>query len=193
MPAKAGIHALLLLFLSSPAFGQPWSLPQLMHGLTLVKSASAQFTERKTIAMLSAPLFATGTLDYAAPDRMQKITVSPVPERFTLAGALVTMTGPDRQTHVFSLHADPLIGGLTTGILATLAGNLPALEATYTVQLSGGPASWQLVLRPKDPRLARFIAWMCISGTANRITEIDTENANGDHSEMQVAETISHG
>jgi len=174
--------------LAQPA---PWGLPQLMQGLAQVKSASARFTERKTMAVLNAPLVTTGTLTYAAPAMMQKITLSPVPERFVLDGQDITMTGADNQTHRFSLNQDPRIGGLTAGILATLAGDLPTLGRLYHVQVSGGPTNWQLVLQPKDAALAQFISWIRIAGAGNRIDAIDTQNANGDHSEMTVVEDVS--
>jgi outer membrane lipoprotein-sorting protein len=195
----ARLRILLVLaagWLATPALAQPamqpaWGLPQLMAGLARVKSASAQFTEHKTMAVLNAPLVATGTLDYAAPDWMQKITVAPVPERFVLSGQQITMTdGQDQQTHVFSVRQDALIGGLTEGILDTLAGDLTALTRVYDVQFSGGPASWQLVLQPRDPAMRRVISWMCIRGSQNRIGSIATQSANGDHSEMSIAETV---
>jgi hypothetical protein len=95
------------------------------------------------------------------------------------------------QPQTFSMSEDPRIGGLTEGIIATLSGNMPALENVYTVQLSGGPAAWQLVLLPKDAGAKQIISWICIRGTKNRINSIDTASANGDHSEMSIAETIS--
>ncbi len=168
-----------------------WGLPQLMSGMAAVKSASATFTERKTVPLLNAPLVEAGTLSYAAPDWMEKITVSP-PERFVLAGQLVTLSsGAAGRVQVFSLNDDPRIGGLAGGILATLSGDLPALEQVYTVRFSGGPAAWQLLLRPRDPGLARFISWMCITGSGDRIAAIDTASGDGGHSEMSVAETVS--
>jgi outer membrane lipoprotein-sorting protein len=176
-------------FSFSFAHAQVWGLPDLMRGLAQVKSASAQFTERQTMAMLDAPLVTAGTLSYVAPDWMRKVTFSP-PEQFVLDGARVTMTGADGQVHVFSLNEDPRIGGLTEGILATLAGNLPALERVYRVQFSGSPASWTLLLRPRDPQLSRFIAWIRITGSQNRITAIGTRSGNGDGSEMRVTETV---
>jgi outer membrane lipoprotein-sorting protein len=183
----------VLLGYALPASAQtPWGLPALMASLAQVKSATAQFTERKTMAMLTTPLLASGTLDYAAPDWMEKQTVSPEPERFILSGQQITMTGgPNAQPQVFSMAADPRIADLTEGIIATLSGDMPALENVYTVQLSGGPAAWQLVLQPKDAGAKQIISWMCIRGTKNRIDSIDTASANGDHSEMSNAETIS--
>jgi hypothetical protein len=169
-----------------------WGLPALMASLAQVKSATASFTERKTMAMLTTPLVASGTLDYAAPDWMEKKTVSPAPERFVLSGQQITITGGQNpQPQIFSMAADPRISSLTEGIIATLSGNLPALENVYTVQISGGAASWQLVLLPKDAGAKQIISWMCIRGQQNRIESIDTQSANGDHSEMSIAETIS--
>ena len=184
---------LLLVVFSGASMAQtaPWGLPQLMSGMAAVKTASARFTERKTVPMLDAPLVEAGTLRYAAPDWMEKVTISP-PERFVLNGQLVTLSaGADNQIHVFSLNDDPRIGGLAGGILATLAGDLPALETVYTVRFSGGPAGWQILLRPKNTGLARFISWISISGTENRIAEIDTASGDGGHSEMSVAEDVS--
>jgi outer membrane lipoprotein-sorting protein len=191
--AKIFLGATVLLCLAPAAMAQTaWGLPALMASLAQVKSATAQFTEHKTMAMLTTPLLASGTLAYAAPDWMQKTTVSPAPERFVLSGQQITMTsGQNSQPQVFLLAEDPRIGGLTEGIIATLSGDLPALENVYNVQLSGGPAAWQLVLLPKDAEVQKIISWMCIRGSQNLINSIDTQSANGDHSEMSISETIS--
>jgi outer membrane lipoprotein-sorting protein len=178
------------------AMAQPvadWGLPQLMQSLSRVKSASARFTERQTLHMLNAPLATSGTLRYTAPDWMQKTTTSPVPERFVLDRGQVTISGgADNQTHVFSVNDYPEIGGLVDGILATLSGNLPLLGRFYVVRLSGSPEAWQLLLQPKDAGLARFIAWMSINGNGNCINVIDTEDSNGDHSDMIIVEDVAY-
>jgi len=166
-----------------------WGLPQLMQDLAQVKAASAQFTERKTVHMLSAPLVTSGTLNYIAPDRMQKITVSPKLERFVLDGDQVTIAGgPDHQVHTFSLADYPQIGGLVEGIRATLAGDLAALDRFYVVQLSGDPSNWQLLLQPKDNDLTRFVKWIRIVGSQDRILDVETEDTDGDHSDMSIVE-----
>lgn len=188
------LRAGVLLCLAPAAMAQTaWGLPALMACLAQVKSATAQFTEQKTMAMLTTPLAASGTLDYTAPDWMEKKTISPAPQQFILHGQQITMTsGQNPQPQTFSMAQDPRIGGLTEGIIATLSGNQPALENVYTVQLSGGPSAWQLVLLPKDAGAKKIISWISIRGIKNRITGIDTASANGDHSEMSIAETITN-
>ena len=142
--------------------------------------------------MLSAPLQTSGTLGYVAPNVIQKITVTPVSERFVLDGDKVVMTGPDGQVQTFSLTNHPQIGGLVEGIRATLAGDLPTLERFYAVQLTGGPADWQLLLQSRDADLMRFVKWIRIHGGGNRIDTIATASGDGDHSEMNVVEDVSN-
>jgi len=168
-----------------------WGLPQLMHELAQVESASARFTEQKTMHMLNAPLVTSGTLDYVAPDYVRKITVSPEPERFVLAGNRVTIAGgSDHRTHIFNLTDDPQIAGLIEGIRATLAGDLPALDRSYAVQFTGDVTQWQLLLRPKAAGLAHFVRRIRIRGSQDRIEAIDTESGDGDHSEMSIVENV---
>ncbi len=178
------------LLLTGTAHAASWGLPDLMHGLAQVHSASARFTERKTIQALSAPLLVSGTLRYVAPDYVRKTTLTPVPETFVLDHGQITMTGPDQKRTQMAESGNPMIGGLVEGVRATLAGDLPALEQFYTVQLTGKTQNWQIILRPKDKNAAHFLTWMIIQGEGQKITAIDTQNGNGDHAEMGVSEDI---
>lgn len=166
-----------------------WGLPQLMTAFAQVKSATGQFTERKTMRMLTQPLIASGRLAYVAPSHIEKVTVSPIPERLVMDGDRVTIvSGPNNETHTFSVADFPQIGGLVEGIRATLAGDLPTLERLYTPRLSGTPAAWDLQLVPKDNDLAHVVKWIEFRGDGNRIRTIDTEGGDGDRSEMTIVE-----
>jgi len=168
---------------------QPWGLPQLMAGLGQVRSASGQFTERKTMRMLTQPLISSGRLAYVAPSHIEKLTVSPIPERLVMDGDRVTIvSGPNNETHTFSVADFPQIGGLVEGIRATLAGDLPTLERIYTIRLSGTPAAWDLQLVPRDGDLAHVVKWIAFHGDGNRIRTINTEGGDGDRSEMTIVE-----
>jgi outer membrane lipoprotein-sorting protein len=176
---------------TSGAASSNWGVAQLMRALRQVKAASGTFTERKTLHMLSAPLVSSGTLNYVAPDRMSKMTLSPRPERLVLDGDRVTMkTGPDGETHTFSVTEYPQIGGLVEGIRATLAGDLSALDRYYTVQLTGSASDWQLRLLPRDPDLEKLVKLVRIQGREDRILTVETDESDGDRSVMTVAENI---
>jgi len=168
---------------------QVWGLPQLMATLAQVKSATGQFTERKTMRMLTQPLIASGRLAYVAPSHIEKVTLSPLPERLVMEGDRVTVvSGPNNEMHTFSVADFPQIGGLVEGIRATLAGDLPTLERLYTTRLSGTPATWDLQLVPRSADLAHVAKWIEFRGEGNRIRTIDTEDGDGDRSEMTIVE-----
>jgi hypothetical protein len=175
-------------FAFAQALDANWSLPQLMQSMAQVRAASARFSERQTVPMLTTPLLSAGTLSYVAPDVVRKITTSPARQDFVLDHGVVTLTGLDQQTHRFSVSQAPQIAGLVEGIRATLAGDLPALQRVYTVRLTGNAASWQLLMQPKDPDVARFVKWIIIQGSENRINAVDTASSDGGHSEMGITE-----
>ncbi|MDE1896875.1 MAG: outer membrane lipoprotein carrier protein LolA [Rhodospirillales bacterium] len=177
----------LLCAQTAPGF----TLPGLMAQLAEVRAASARFTETKSLALLTTTLQSSGTLDYKAPDYVRKTTTTPAPQNFLLQNGIVTLT-TNGQTQHFTLAQAPQLAGLVEGVRATLAGDLPALRRYYNLSLSGGPEHWQLLLHPRDPALAKMLAWMSITGSGDTITEIDSADAKGGTTRMQVRETIQN-
>lgn len=175
----------------SPQPGQAWGIAQLMQTLSQVKSASGQFTERKTIQMLSEPLVASGTLLYLAPDQIQKITVLPRRERVAVRGNTVTIEGgQDERSRTLSLSDYPEIGGIVEGIRATLSGDLPTLRRFYAIELDGTAADWRLVLQPTAAKLQKFVKQIRIAGSGNKVHSVETEDGNGDLSRMSIDEEV---
>ncbi len=166
-----------------------FTLAKLMAGLAGVRAASASFTETKSLPLLTTNLQSSGLLDYRAPDYVRKTTTSPAPQDFVLQDGTVTLT-LNGQTQRFSLDQAPQLAGLVEGVRATLAGELATLRRYYDLSLSGGPSHWQLLLRPRARDLAAMMAWMSITGDGDRITEIDSADAKGGVTRMQVRETI---
>jgi len=188
------VAVLSLLAVAAPASAQNqmgWGLPQLMATLARVKSASAQFVERKTLRVLDAPLVSSGTLLYVAPDQVEKITVLPERERLAISGDKLTIEdGAGERPRTLSLANAPEIAAFVESIRATLAGDLPALDRFYHVELAGEPASWRLDLAPRAEKLAQLVRRIRISGSGDRITAVETDEADGDRSEMNVAEDV---
>ena len=169
----------------------PWGVGELMRSLHQVKSASGQFVERRTMEVLTEPLVASGTLLYVAPDQVQKITISPKRERFALSGDTLTIEGGDEdRTRTMSLADNPEVGAFVEGIRATLAGDLPQLSRLYTIHLDGSAADWQLSLQPIDAKLTQYIKSIRIAGSDNRIKLVETQEGNGDRSEMRIVEDV---
>jgi hypothetical protein len=188
------VAVVMSLAITAPARAQTpgdWGLPQLMATLARVKSASAQFVERKTLRVLDAPLVSSGTLLYVAPNQVEKITVLPERERVAISGDKLTIeSGSSDRPRTLSLANAPEIAAFVESIRATLAGDLPALDRFYRVALAGRPASWQLDLTPRAEKLGQLVHLIRISGSGEKITAVVTDEADGDRSEMSVAEDV---
>jgi hypothetical protein len=163
-----------------------WSLETLMTNLHRIQSASAHFVETKTVHMLTRPLTVAGTLNYVAPDKLEKITTTPAPESIRLDGETLTGTRSNGEHYSVDIGAHTEIAALVEGIRSTLAGDLPTLQRYYTIAFSGGRASWQLDLVPKDRRVREKVNHIRIAGAEAAIHNIEVDEKDGDRSEMTI-------
>lgn len=163
-----------------------WSLPALMARLAETRSGVARFEERRVLKMMSVPLHSSGVLSYTAPDRLEKQTLLPHPGRLSLVGDRVTIEREGERTQTISLGDYPEIGALVAGLRATMAGDLPTLERYYLVTLQGNAGDWSLRLQPKSERSRKLVSEILIAGRGGFLTRIDTEESDGDRSEMAI-------
>jgi hypothetical protein len=166
-----------------------WGLSQLMQSLRQVTSSTAFFSERKDLRMLNEPLMSSGTLTYVAPDKLQKATLLPKPERLSIDGGKLTIErGETNENRTVALADVPEIGAFVESIRATLAGDLPALERYYTISLQGDAGDWQMTLEPKEKRLQELVKSIRIAGRGTAIRSIVSEQGDGDRSEMSIVD-----
>ena len=167
----------------------PWGIEQLMQSLAQVKSARSKFVERKHLAMLNAPLDASGTLVYIAPGRLEKHTLAPKPETLVLEGDKLVIEYKDRkQRRTLALRDYPVIWAFIESIRSTLAGDLPTLQRFYRTSLEGSEAGWRLSLKPADAKMQTVVKEILIGGSANRVRTIEIIEAEGDRSLMTITE-----
>lgn len=163
-----------------------WSLETLMAGLRQVRTASAHFVELKTVHMLTRPIQATGTLKYVAPDKLEKITLTPAPETIRLDGTTLTGTRADGEEFSVDIGSHTEIAALVEGIRSTLAGDLPTLRRYYGIAFTGGQDHWQIDLVPKDRWVREKVDRIRILGAGTVISNIVVDEKDGDRSEMAV-------
>ncbi len=163
-----------------------WGLPQLMAGMREVRTATARFSERKFDRLLKQPLLSSGTLIYVAPDQLQKETLAPVPSRMTVKGDRLTVVQPDGKTRDLSLSDYPALGALIESARATLAGDGATLARYYSPTLTGDARAWSLLLEPRDDRLRAILTSIRIQGAGNAIRGIETQEHDGDRTEMTI-------
>lgn len=178
--------SLSLLWMSPGAHAEAsWDLPALMQMLAQSSGGEVRFREKKYLAVLNAPLESRGVLVYAAPDHLEKRTLTPKPENFIIDGDRLRVENPAKDLRrEFELSRFPTLWAFVEGFRATLAGDLPALRRFYAPELSGERGKWLLRLTPTEKGMARMVQEIRITGQNERVRAIEVLERNGDHSTM---------
>ena len=123
-------------------------LDQLMARMRAQPHRHGIFIERYRTKILDRPVEASGELFYDAPDRFEKRTLKPRPERLILDHGTLTV---ERRHHTYqtTLAAYPKAAAYIDSIRATLAGDRTALERVFRVEYSASGDLWTLLLTPR--------------------------------------------
>jgi outer membrane lipoprotein-sorting protein len=183
--ARAAALAGWLVF-ALPALAGDWQTAQLMQLLAQKKSGKATFTEKKTIGLLEQPVLSSGNLSFTAPDKLEKITLTPQREALTLDGEMLTIERQGKRKMTLRLEDQPEAAAFIASIRGTLAGDLSALEKYYLVELSGSADNWQLKLTPRQDDAGKIFSSIRIAGVQADVRTILLEQSDGDHSEMTI-------
>src|SRR5262245_16572494 len=164
-----------------------WGIEELMRAMGQVKSSKARFVERKHMGILSSPLELSGTLAYAAPDKLEKHTLSPHRESLVLEGDRLTLEdGQRNRRRTVQLQDNPVIRAFVESIRSTLAGDLATLNRFYQVGLEGGERYWRLRLKPRDADMQNVVNEIRISGSRDWMDRIEIDETGGDRSIMTI-------
>lgn len=158
-----------------------------MKGFAAVGTSSAHFVERKYLHVLKTPIEDSGTLFYRAPDHLRKDTLQPQIEHLSVDRDRLTI---EREGKTQSLNLDeyPQIWAIIEGIRGTLAGDQAALERYYILTIEGSSDDWKMSLIPRDSKIKDLIRSILIFGNAAHIKRIETEERDGDRTEMTITE-----
>jgi len=163
-----------------------WELPQLMASLQRIQAATASFVERKYMHILREPLQSSGQLVYVRPDKLQKNTILPNPERLIVEGDRLTIEQQGDKPRRLLLQDFPQIRAFVESIRATLAGDFPTLSRFYDVSLRGIPEDWTLELVPRDGKTRELVTAIHISGSKGAIRSIEMLEGDGDRTNMTI-------
>jgi hypothetical protein len=158
-----------------------------MHLLAQVVESRSTFTEVKTIAALTVPLYASGELLYRRPDYLEKVTEQPRPEKMVVEGDRLTISTASEPSREIDLASQEMIRGLVDAIRGTLAGELALLQQNYRVEMQGDLTGWRLTLTPTDPAVQLAVSQITIEGVQDSLRFIHTVQANGDESRMTIS------
>ena len=173
---------------AQPAAAQELAAGALMRRLAAVESSRATFVETRHSALLKEPLVLRGTLTYRRPASLEKRVEQPYEERVAIDGDVLLVESRRGRKLKTSVSGSPGIAALVEGIRATRAGDLAALERHYEVSVAGRAERWSMTLKPVDAELARHVAAIVVSGSAERIARFEVREAGGDRSVMDIRE-----
>jgi len=194
--ALLGLLAALTLVLVLPRFcvaeearkAQRWGLEALMTELGRVQHSKARFVERKYLKILTKPLELTGTLEYRAPDRLERHTLTPKPESFVVEGDRVVLENAQGRRRTLQLQDNTVLWAFVESIRSTLKGDAGMLNRFYAVVLDGNLEKWHLSLTPKQSRMRSFISLIQIGGSGSKVESVEIQETQGDRSLMTVRE-----
>lgn len=164
----------------APAEATPLDLEALMARMAAVPERRESFREERRLAALQFPLVMTGTLRYRRPARLEKLTETPQPESLVVDGDRVELTPGNEPTQFLDLARTPELRALVDAIRAPLSGDLAALRRSFAVRATGTPSAWLLELQPREPRAARFLHEVRLTGSGTNVRETLLVLANGD-------------
>lgn len=195
-PLRAGLAALAALAFVVPCAAptpahaddtgaSAWTLDRLMSALARHKSGRASFTETKYLSIAAQPVESSGELAFAAPDHLEKRTLSPAPEDLVVDGDTLTIERRQRR-YTLALDRYPELGAFIDSLRATLSGDRPALEQVYKVEFDAHGDAWTLTLTPLDARMRKTISSIVLDGARDELRSVAIRQADGDHTLMRL-------
>jgi outer membrane lipoprotein-sorting protein len=196
-PLIALLSLPLWLVSATPVFAEDANsalLKDVMNRLSQVKSANADFTEKKFVKLLTAPVESSGTLIYQSPNRFEKHTKKPLEEKMTVERDTVTLEQVARKKkQELFVGSYPALAAIIDGMRGALSGNLAALQQTFNIKVEGNAARWTLNLVPLDAQQFAYINAIRVSGKEDFIDAIEILQSDGDRSVMSMTRATTRG
>ena len=115
--------------------------------------------------------------------------LSPYNERINVeAGRLTIENRIHKSRKSLAVSGAPGLAALIESIRATRAGDLPALQRHYALQLEGSRERWILTLKPLEAQVGDHVVSITLSGSGARIGQVAIEETSGDRSVMEIRE-----
>jgi hypothetical protein len=168
------------------------TLDELLARMSSTRGVVAQFHEQKQIALLAQPLESTGTIYFAPPGRFSRVTRTPAATRLVLDGADMQFEDANGASAV-DLSANPVARQFAENMVALWSGDRARLEKLYQLGFHAERARWELVLVPRSPTLARFLARLTLRGDGAEMRELDLLETDGDRTRTTfVSSDVDH-
>jgi hypothetical protein len=175
---RSGLAALLcgaaVVLNGTSAHAQPLTIEQLAEKLTPPGPFRAQFSEKRFVAVLSAPLESRGELRCLP--QLGLLWETTIPVRRT---ALVTPRGIRHVKEGLQGSFTVDRAGVSEALLSLMSGEIDRAEANFEIETGGTLQGWRIVLTPRDSLVAEIIRSITVFGS-DHPDGMEVAHANGD-------------
>ena len=155
------------------------TLEDLMRGMAGTAGVVADFREVQQLALLSAPLEVDGTIYFAPPDRLVRITRPPNASRLRIDGTRFAFRNEAGGDEV-DLSGNPIARAFVDGFLALFAGDLGKLRDRYEPRFASDGPRWTLALTPRGRPLSDLVARITLAGEGRALARMELVETGGD-------------
>ena len=159
-------------------------LAQVLAAVSAKPLDAVPFFERKISALFSRPLESKGTLSFKPPGVLEKLTLSPIRERVSVAQDTITIQSGEAAAKVVKLDGQPTLQAFAQGVRAVVAGDIKPIRQYFEPQMTGSFNQWNLRLVPIDSAMKRVLKHIVVSGQGAQVRLIETTELSGDINEL---------
>jgi len=171
--------AALAVAAEEPATGTGAALDQLLRDMAGTTGVSAEFTEEKELALLSAPLESSGRIYFVPPDRFARFTTRPGFSALVIDGERVRFREGEGRDEL-DLSGNPMTRAFVENFIVLWSGDRERLERLYEVALHFDAERWELSLTPRGAPLDRFIEEVSLRGRGDALEQMIVRERDGD-------------
>ena len=161
----------------------PSALPEALTAhLKTVTLLHADFTQTRTLAALSRPLKATGSLVLSRDQGVIWQVRKPLSLCYVITPGGIKEFGPDGTAKPKGAKDGPVVAQIGRILQSLLQGKWSALDDYFTIRAEGRPEAWKINLAPK-PQTAAFLKGIQLSG-GRTIDRVILQEPGGDRMEL---------
>jgi outer membrane lipoprotein-sorting protein len=168
------------------------TVDDLLQHMASTSGVVAEFREIKTLKLLDAPLETRGTVYFAPPDRLARVTREPAETRLVLDGNRMRFQDAAGARDI-DLADNPVARAFADNLIVLWRGDKAALEKIYALDFHADGARWQLALTPRHSPLDRFVRSIDLRGDGAAMQEMQVVETDGDKTQTLFEKTdVAH-
>lgn len=168
------------------------TLDDLLSHMATTSGVVAEFREIKTLKLLDAPLETRGTVYFAPPDKLARVTREPAETRLVLDGNRLRFQDAAGARDI-DLAENPVARAFSDNLIVLWRGDKAALERIYALDFHADGARWQLELTPRNAPLDRFVRAIDMKGDGAVMKEMEVVEVDGDRTQTLFEKTdVAH-